>query len=82
MKKGKKPAPTSVTGVLFLIAAVLALTALRIAIATSGGMTEGEAFLLVCGFRPAGAYAEGSAGAPVLLTILHPLGLAGLTALR
>lgn len=82
MKKGKKPAPTSVTGVLFLIAAVLALTALRIAIATSGGMTEGEAFLLVCGSRPAGAYAEGSPGVPVLLAILHPLGLAGLTALR
>jgi hypothetical protein len=82
MKKGKKSAPTSVTGTLLLVAAILALTALRIAIATSGSMTEGEAFLQVCSFRPAGAYAEGPAGIPLLLSLLQLVGLTGLTALR
>lgn len=82
MKKGKKSTPTSVTGTLLLVAAILALTALRIAIATSGSMTEGEAFLRVCSSHPAGAYAEGPAGIPLLLSLLQLAGLTGLTALR
>ena len=82
MKKGKKAAPNSSSGILLLIAALLALTALRIAVATTGSLTEGESFLLVCSSRPAGGYVEGPGGLPLLLALLHPLGLAGFPALR
>ena len=82
MKKGKKASSNSFSGILLLAASLLALTALRIAVATSGSLTEGESFLLVCSSRPAGGYVEGPAGLPLLLALLHPLGLAGFPALR
>lgn len=62
--------------------AVLALTALRLSVATSGKMTGTEALITVCGAHPAGGYIEGSAGAPLLLTLLQFLGISSFTVLR
>lgn len=82
--KGKNskghPAGKSQTVMLWL--AVTALTALRISVATSGSMNEGEAFLSVCAAHPAGGYIEGAAGVPLLLALLKFLGLSGTVALR
>lgn len=65
-----------------LWAAVIALTALRISVATSGAMTEREAFLSVCAAHPAGGYVEGPAGVPLLLSFLQLFGGSGLLVLR
>lgn len=56
---------------LMLWGAVLALTLVRIAVAVSGTLTPREAFLSICASHPAGAYVEGSPGAPLLVALLN-----------
>ena len=80
-KNSKHTKQTGVTGpvsqTVMLWAAVIALTALRLSVATSGAMTEREAFLSVCAAHPAGGYVEGPAGVPLLLNLLSFLQLLG-----
>lgn len=65
-----------------LLGAVFALTALRLSIALSGEMNPAEALLSVCADHPAGGYAEGPAGVPLLLTAVHFLGMNEFSLLR
>ncbi len=67
---------------LMLWGAVIALTLVRIAVSVSGALTPQEAFLSICASHPAGAYVEGSPGAPLLVALLDVLGGSGLVALR
>ena len=62
--------------------AILALTALRITVATGGALNEGEALLSVCASHPTSGYVEGPAGTPLLLSFLHFLGVSGISFLR
>lgn len=62
--------------------AVIVLTILRLSVATSGAITENEAFLSICATHPAGGYVEGPAGVPLLLSFLQLLGGTKLIALR
>ena len=80
--KNSKGHPVVKSQAVMLWLAVAALTALRISVATSGSLNEGEAFLAVCAAHPAGGYIEGAAGAPLLLALLKFLGLSGTAALR
>ena len=80
--KNSKKQPALESQSVLLWTAVLALTVLRLSVATSGAMTESEAFLSVCAAHPAGGYVEGPAGAPLLLAFLHLLGGSGLLLLR
>ena len=80
--KNSKLMKVTVTQTMMLWAAVLALTVLRLAVATSGSFTESEAFLSVCATHPAGAYIEGPAGVPLFLTLCKLLGCSGLFFLR
>ena len=80
--KNSKGHPVVKSQAVMLWLAVAALTALRISVATSGSLNEGEAFLAVCAAHPAGGYIEGAAGAPLLLALLKFLGLSGTVALR
>ena len=80
--KNSKGHPVVKSQAVMLWLAVVALTALRISVATSGSLNEGEAFLAVCAAHPAGGYIEGAAGAPLLLALLKFLGLSGTAALR
>lgn len=63
-------------------AAVLALTALRLSVATGGKMTETEALLAACSAHPAGGYVEGAAGSPLLLSLVHLAGIPWFPAMR
>ena len=80
--KNSKLIKVTVTQTMMLWAAVLALTVLRLAVATSGSFNESEAFLSVCATHPAGGYLEGPAGVPLLLTLCNLLGCSGLFFLR
>ena len=75
MTKNKKhsaqPAKQSLPLALVVWAVVLAVAILRLLVATGGAPTEQEAFLLACAAHPAGSYVEGTAGAPLLLTLTH-----------
>ena len=75
-------APGAVSQSVMLWSAVIALTALRLSVATSGAMTEREAFLSVCAAHPAGGYVEGPAGVPLLISFLQLLGGSGVFVLR
>lgn len=75
--------PESLTNrILMLWGTLLALTFLRIAVAFSGALTPQEAFLSVCASHPAGAYVEGSPGAPLLVALLDVLAGTGTGVLR
>jgi hypothetical protein len=80
--KNSKGHPVKTSQTIMLLGAVVALTALRISVATGGALNEGEAFLGVCAAHPAGGYIEGAAGAPLMLTLLHTLGISGVAVLR
>jgi len=80
--KNSKAIKVTVTQTMMLWTAVLALTLLRLAVATSGSLTESEAFLSVCGAHPAGSYVEGPAGVPLLLAFLKMCMGAGFLPLR
>jgi hypothetical protein len=80
--KNSKLMKVSVTQTMMLWAAVLALTVLRLVVATSGSFTESEAFLSVCATHPAGGYIEGPAGVPLLIALFKLLGGSGLFFLR
>lgn len=80
--KNSKGHPVKASQAVMLLGAVAALTALRIAVATDGSLNESEAFLGVCASHPAGGYIEGAAGTPLLLTLLHALGIPGGMVLR
>jgi len=80
--KNSKLMKATVTQTMMLWAAVLALTVLRLTVATSGSFAESEAFLSVCATHPAGGYIEGPAGVPLLLTLCKLLGCSGLFFLR
>ncbi|MEI6082320.1 MAG: hypothetical protein WCR44_07825 [Verrucomicrobiota bacterium] len=80
--KNSKVAKVTVAQTMMLWTAVLALTVLRLAVATSGSFTESEAFLSVCAAHPAGSYIEGPAGVPLLFTLYKLLGGSGLFCLR
>jgi hypothetical protein len=80
--KNSKVMKVSVSQTMMLWAAVLAMTVLRLSVATSGSFTESEAFLSVCAAHPAGGYIEGPAGVPLLLTLCKLLGCSGLVCLR
>jgi len=80
--KNNKVMKVSITQTMMLWAAVLALTVLRLSVATSGSFTESEAFLSVCAAHPAGGYIEGPAGVPLLLALFKVLGGSGLFFLR
>lgn len=80
--KNSKGHPVRGSQTVMLFGAVIALTTLRICIATGGALNESETFLQVCAAHPAGGYIEGAAGAPLLLTLLHALGISGMFALR
>jgi len=82
MKNTKKPSSVKPSQAVMLWGAILALTALRITVATGGSINENEALLAVCSSHPAGGYVEGPAGTPLFLTLLHLLGGTGLEALR
>jgi len=75
MTKNKKhaapPAKQSLPLAVLIWAAVLAISFLRLSVATGGAPTEQEAFLLACAAHPAGGYVEGAAGVPLLLTLTH-----------
>jgi len=64
------------------VAALTALTVLRISVATGGAMNGKEAFLSVCAAHPAWGYVEGAAGTPLLLALFRALGVSGVAALR
>ena len=72
----------AISQTVMLWTAVIALTALRLSVATGGAMTESEAFLSVCATHPAGGYVEGPAGVPLLISFLQLLGGSGLIVLR
>ena len=80
--KNSKGHPVKASQTVMLLGAVAALTLLRISVATGGALNESEAFLGVCAAHPAGGYIEGAAGTPLLLTLLHALGISGTVALR
>ena len=80
--KNSKGHPVKASQTVRILGAVAALTALRISVATSGSLNESEAFLGVCASHPAGGYIEGAAGSPLLLALLHALGVSGTVALR
>ena len=80
--KNSKGHPVKASQTVMLLGAVAALTALRISVATDGSLNESEAFLGVCAAHPAGGYIEGAAGVPLLLSLLHALGISGTVALR
>jgi hypothetical protein len=61
---------------IMLCGALLAITALRILVATSGSLNEKEALLSVCASHPAGGYVEGPAGSVFFLTLLQLMGVA------
>ena len=82
MKNTKKPASIKPGQGIMLWSAILALTALRIAVATGGSMNENEALLSACSLHPSGGYVEGPAGTPLLLSFLHFLGVSGISFLR
>ena len=52
-----------------LWSAVAALTALRLTVAASGNLNEGEALITLCAAHPAGGYVEGPAGVPLLVAL-------------
>lgn len=70
-KHAAHPAKHSLPLAFIVWAAVLAVSFLRLSVATGGAPTEQEAFLLACAAHPAGGYVEGAAGAPLLLTLTH-----------
>ncbi len=80
--KNSKVMKVSVSQTMMLWAAVLAMTVLRLSVATSGSFTESEAFLSVCAAHPAGGYIEGPAGVPLLLALFKVFGGVGLFFLR
>ena len=80
--KNSKVMKVTVTQTMMLWAAVLAMTVLRLSVATSGSFTESEAFLSVCAAHPAGGYIEGTAGVPLLLALFKVFGGSGLFFLR
>lgn len=80
--KNSKVVNVSITQTMMLWAAILALTGLRITVATGGSVTESEAFLSVCASHPAGGYIEGAAGIPLLMALFKLLGGAGFFFLR
>ena len=54
-----------------VLAIVAALTVLRLHLAFAGDLNEQEALLSVCSFHPQGAYVEGPAGVPLLLSLFR-----------
>lgn len=80
--KNSKGHRVNASQTVMILGALAALTALRISVATGGALNESEAFLEVCSSHPAGGYIEGAAGTPLLLTLLHALGISGTVALR
>lgn len=77
-KHAAHPAKQSLSLALVVWAAVLAVSLLRLSVATGGALTEQEAFLMACAGHPAIGYVEGAAGAPLLIGLVH----AGFPALR
>jgi hypothetical protein len=80
--KNSKVIKVTVTQTMMLWAAVLAMTLLRLSVATRGSFTESEAFLSVCASYPAGGYVEGPAGTPLLLALFKVCGGSELFFLR
>ena len=80
--KNSKVMKVTVTQTMMLWAAVLAMTVLRLTVATSGSFTESESFLSVCAAHPAGGYIEGPAGVPLLLALFKVCGGSELFFLR
>jgi len=80
--KNFKKTKTDKLQVLILCGAVLAMTVLRLSVATSGALNENEALLTVCAAHPAGGYIEGPAGVPLLLFLKQLLFGPGVVALR
>ena len=80
--KNSKVMKVTVTQSMMLWAAVLAMTVLRLSVATSGSFTESEAFLSICEAHPAGGYIEGPAGTPLLLALFKLCGGSGIFFLR
>ena len=78
----RKGHPVGAARQTMLFSAVAALTALHVSVATRGSLNSSEAFLGVCAAHPAGGYIEGAAGTPLLLSLLHALGIPGDMALR
>jgi hypothetical protein len=82
MTKNKKhaasPARQSTTLGLLVWAAVIAVSFLRLSVATGGAPTEQEALLIACAGHPAGGYVEGAAGAPLLIGVFKTLGFPAL----
>jgi hypothetical protein len=82
MTKNKKhaasPARQSTTLGLLVWAAVIAVSFLRLSVATGGAPTEQEALLIACAGHPAGGYVEGTAGAPLLIGVFKTLGFSAL----
>ena len=78
IKKIKTPTPQA----LMLWGAVLALTLLRLSVATSGALNQNESLLAVCAAHPVGGYVEGPAGVPLLLLIKQLIFGQGVLALR
>lgn len=77
-KHAAHPAKQSLPLAFLVWAAVLAVSFLRLSVATGGAPTEQEALLMACAAHPAGGYVEGAAGAPLLISLIH----AGFPALR
>jgi len=80
--KNVKKIKTTTPQALMLWGTVLALTLLRLSVATSGALTQNEALLAVCAAHPAGGYVEGPAGVPLLLYVKQLLFGQGTVALR
>ena len=72
--KNSKVINLSVMQTMILCTAVLAMTLFRLSVATSGSLTEGEAFLSLCSTHPSGGYLEGPAGVPLLLAFFKIMG--------
>jgi len=77
-KHAAPPSKQSIPLAVLVWAAVLAISFLRLSVATGGAPTEQEAFLVACAGHPAGGYVEGVAGAPLLINLTH----AGFPSLR